>query len=114
MKMPRYIDADKLLARYKERCAGCKETQNYCEHCCDLADVIDDIEDAPTADAVERKRGRWIKNDFYEDALMCSCCHAYLDKEDWSRHYFYFCYHCGAFMEGMDCGADNREEKADG
>lgn len=60
---------------------------------------------------VERKKGRWIKNDFYEDALMCSCCHAYLDKEDWSRHYFYFCYHCGAFMEGMDCGADMRGKK---
>ena len=48
--MPRYIDADKLLARYKERCAGCKETKNYCEHCCDIADVISDIEDAPTVD----------------------------------------------------------------
>lgn len=45
----RLIDADKLLARYKERCAGCKETKNYCEHCCDIADVISDIEDAPSA-----------------------------------------------------------------
>lgn len=48
----RLIDADKLLARYKERCAGCKETKNYCEHCCDIADVISDIEDAPTVDIV--------------------------------------------------------------
>lgn len=51
--MPRYIDADKLLARYKERCAGCKETPNFCEHFCDIADVISDIEDAPTEDIVE-------------------------------------------------------------
>ena len=50
--MPRYIDADELLARYKERCAGCKETKNYCEHCCDIADVICDIEDAPFIDIV--------------------------------------------------------------
>ena len=56
----------------------------------------------PSVNVVERMRGKWIKNDFYEDALMCSCCRAYLDKEDWSRHYFYFCYHCGAFMEGME------------
>lgn len=56
----RLIDADKLLARYKERlCAGCKKTKNYCEHCCDIPDVIDDIEDAPTVDAVEPKKG-WI------------------------------------------------------
>lgn len=54
----RIIDGDKLLARYKERCAGCKETKNYCEHCCDIADVISDIEDAPTIDAVEVVRCR--------------------------------------------------------
>ena len=58
----------------------------------------------------EWKKGRWIKNDFYEDALMCSCCNAYLDKEDWNRHYFYFCYHCGAFMEGMDDGEEKTDE----
>lgn len=50
----------------------------------------------------ELKKGKWVKNEFYENALQCSNCHAYLDKEDWSRHYFYFCYHCGAFMEGME------------
>lgn len=50
----------------------------------------------------ELKKGKWIKNKFYENALQCSNCDAYLDKEDWSRHYFYFCYHCGAFMEGME------------
>ena len=63
---------------------------------------------------LEQKKGKWIKHYFYENALMCSCCKAHLDKEDWSRHYFYFCYHCGAFMEGMDCDADMREEKTDG
>lgn len=49
----RMIDGDKLLARYKERCAGCKFTPNRCEHFCDIADVISDIEDAPTEDIVE-------------------------------------------------------------
>ena len=53
-------------------------------------------------------RNLWIKNDFYEDALMCSCCRAYLGREDWSSHNFYFCYHYGAFMEGMDRGPDMR------
>lgn len=80
----------------------------YCSNTISKTISNNDIARFPTIEM--RKRGRWIKNDFYEDALMCSCCNAYLDKEDWGRHYFYFCYHCGAFMEGMDTG----EEKQDG
>lgn len=99
--MPRYIDADWLL----ERAVPMGWSTPLW-----VTDIA--IKDAPTADVVEVKRGKWIKNEFYADALMCSCCKAYLDKEDWSRHYFYFCYHCGAFMEGMDDGTDM--EKQDG
>lgn len=92
--MPRYIDADKLLARYKARCAGCKETKNYCEHCCDLADVISDIEDAPTIE--ERKKGEW--SEFVPGLYKCSECGKFSPtKED-------FC---------PNCGADMREEQAD-
>lgn len=96
-KTPRYIDANRLIDL-----ATHEGAYGYVD--------VHDIYSIPVADVVERKKGRWIKNDFYEDALMCSCCNAYLDKEDWGRHYFYFCYHCGAFMEGMDVG----EEKTDG
>lgn len=103
----RLIDGDKLLARYKERCAGCKETKNYCEYCCDIADIISDIEDAPTADIVERKKGKWIhKNDKdyagggYE---KCSCCgFRYCDWifiEDAK-----YCPNCGADMRGENNG----------
>lgn len=56
------------------------------------------------------RKGKWIQNDYYKDALMCSCCKAYLDKEDWSRHYFYYCYHCGAEMEKMDDGEETANE----
>ncbi len=105
--MPRYIDADKLLARYKERCAGCKETKNYCEHCCDLADVIDDIEDAPTADVVERNKGKWEeKTVLYDDLTIeqwqsarCSVCGLYHTTP--YSYYFYhykYCPYCGAEM----------------
>ena len=98
-KMPRYIDADKLLARYKERCAGCKETKNYCEHCCDLADVIDDIEDAPTVDLVERKRGKWLDFPVADGLLLClrcSSCGVLRMGEPLS----FFCPWCGADMRG--------------
>ena len=97
----RMIDGDKLLARYKERCAGCKETKNYCEHCCDIADVIDDIEDAPTIE--ERKKGKWIVP--HHDVVIsgtCSCC-------GWDAILF------ETDVAGMpycpNCGADMREEK---
>ena len=88
------IDGEELLARYKARCNGCKETKNYCEHCCDIADIINDIEDAPTIE--ERKKGKWRH---YDGMYACEICRSQLD--DISP----FC---------PMCGADMREEKADG
>ena len=80
--MPRYIDADKLLARYKERCAGCKETKNYCEHCCDLADVIDDIEDEPTVDAVAVVRCKDCKW-FLSEEHCCNYLYLVTEKDNY-------------------------------
>lgn len=98
----RLIDADKLLARLKARCAGCKETKNYCEHCCDIADVIDDIEDAPTEDVVERKIGTWIDDD---GLYVCSSCnklwaHWWANAMPPERLYkeMKYCPRCGAEM----------------
>lgn len=97
----RLIDADKLLARYKERCAGCKETKNYCEHCCDLADVISDIEDAPTLEA----KGKWIIDGHH---IECNQCGAYMCDKDREGDKFpiNFCPCCGADMRG-----DGNDEK---
>lgn len=107
--MPRYIDADKLLAQYKERCAGCKFTPNHCEHFCDIADVISDIEDAPTADVVERKTGTWINDDGLYRCSSCNLLWAHwwasaMPPERLYKEMKYCPY----------CGADMREEKTDG
>lgn len=100
----RLIDADKLLARYKELCAGCKETKNYCEHCCDIADIISDIEDAPTVDVAERKKGKrmTVENPNYspfdlssEKISVCSVCGYAREQHD-----FNYCPNCGADMRG--------------
>lgn len=94
----RLIDADKLLARYKAGCEGCKETQNYCEHCCDIADVISDIEDAPTIE--ERKKGKWEYpstngvRPFGFDTVYCSECGFFTV---WDNNYNY-CPNCGVDM----------------
>ena len=88
----RPIDGDKLLARYKERCAGCKETQNYCEHCCDIADVISDIEDAPTAQPEKEipKRVLWSGWKGYRDTrYKCQTCNKPVKNDD------VYCHRCG-------------------
>ena len=89
----RPIDADKLLARYKERCAECKFTPNHCEHFCDIADVISDIEDAPTIE--ERKKAEWIDVRDYCGEFMCSNC-----KETNINNSYKYCPYCGADMRG--------------
>lgn len=98
----RLIDGEELLARYKARCNGCKETKNYCEHCCDIADIINDIEDAPTIE--ERKKGKWM--DMGDYCVCNQCWHTeqqFNGVEQIPRHT-----PCCAM-----CGADMREEKKD-
>ena len=92
------IDGEELLARYKARCNGCKETKNYCEHCCDIADIINDIEDA----IEERKKGKWIVEGHHPNYLLrCSACQ---EIAMWAGgiSYIYpnFCPNCGADMRG--------------
>lgn len=99
----RLIDADKLLAQYKERCAGCKETKNYCEHCCDIADVISDIEDAPTADAVEVVRCKDCKWNG-DDCTWCSKPSLVLNGDYIS---------CLCIEPGWFCADGERKEKTD-
>lgn len=89
----RPIDADKLLARYKERCAGCKFTPNHCEHFCDIADVISDIEDAPTIEG--RKKGKWYVRDITRyggKPYICTVCGR------GANDVYHFCPSCGADM----------------
>lgn len=38
---------------------------------CGIGDVLDDVEDFPAADVVERKRGEWKVNSVY---IKCSVC----------------------------------------
>lgn len=90
----RMIDGDKLLARYKERCAGCKETKNYCEHCCDIADVISDIEDAPTIDIVRCAECEHYQKDHY---FECALHTASVKPDDF----------CGFGERRKDNGKDN-------
>ena len=66
---------------------------------CGIGDVLDDLEDAPSADVVEQKRGRW-ELDILDGTpvygpvtIVCSECHRI------SFSGFPYCPNCGAKME---------------
>ena len=65
-----------------------------------LRETIDSV---PSADVVERKRGKWIGGNGV-DYVRCGCCHK---DYDWvsQAQYYNFCPNCGAQMEGDDNNA---------
>lgn len=83
----RLIDADKL------------EKQEYWgnERCFDYVDA-EDIDNAPTVDAVEVVHGRWVTH--YRsgtpvaEGYVSTCC------DMWNKRKSPYCPHCGAKMDG--------------
>lgn len=99
-KTPRYIDANKLIDLAMHEGA-----YGYVD--------VHDIHNAPTADVVEWKKGKWIITDIYNNRVWhcnCSECgedplHFISGTEDWWLNKLpNFC---------PSCGADMREEKTD-
>jgi hypothetical protein len=93
--MARYIDADALYCRVKEK------TNPYGKPTLDYESgvkVLNMIEQTPTADVVEVKHGEWIGGEFnnysgeYEE--QCSNCKKF--SREYTRPY---CPNCGAKMK---------------
>ena len=62
-----------------------------------LLEAMLEIDYCPTVDPV--KHGRWI--DKYGDGdWHCSCCGAIVENHEQDYRNWYFCYHCGARMDG--------------
>ena len=95
----RLIDADELLAKWKKDCTG-GECLGDCFDC-QFPTAIEELEDAPTIDAVEVVHGEWKYNP--KDAIemmftlpKCSICgHESSDALN-------YCPNCGAKMEVQD------------
>lgn len=85
--MPRYIDADALLNKVERYFSGLPIVVHH--------DMVEYIENAPTADVVERKRGRLLNA---EPVGECSICGWLMDYRDG----FNYCPNCGAEMEEED------------
>lgn len=71
--------------------------------------TVEDIDSAPTVDAVEREHGVWLRgSDIYGNKFMnCSQCHTDTDipeMYDWEdvREMYHFCPFCGADMREED------------
>jgi hypothetical protein len=105
--MSRYIDADKLRKDEIARC-HCVPCVGSCDN--NWKDLDEVLNDAPTADVVEVRHGRWIFNpdgtDWGIGAWKCSLCKCKNDNlgadNRFSPHIYAgsnFCPHCGAKMD---------------
>lgn len=100
----RLIDADELKEQLKERYE--KAYKWRCETTLykDKADgeiaafleAVRTLNNAPTVDAVERKKGKWIRNS--NGTYSCSLCQSWIPNEQ--RYYANYCLFCGADMRG--------------
>lgn len=102
--MPRYIDADALMEQMINACMGVMSGSEP------FNKPLKVLESAPTADVVERKRGKWIKHKD-RDCWYCSECkkdnyYAYCWNSDTGKYEIqdHFCPNCGADMRGEEDG----------
>lgn len=105
----RLIDADALYRNAPDAYADCFEDCRRCTKL-DNGDLYELIEKQPTVDAVERKRGKWIKNEG-KFGWHCSVCkvdnfYAYVWNSETGKNDFQdrYCPNCGAEMGGENNG----------
>lgn len=84
--MPRYIDADKLIAEYDRVHIGPPGGARKL------------MEEAPTAEVAEVKHGQWWR---YGYKYECSICTAKINLDGTPiQNGMYYCPNCGAKMDG--------------
>ena len=91
--MPRYIDADKLSENIIERVNN-PAIRSW---------LLSLINESPTADVAEVKRGEW-KEAEDGDGIVCSVCGSDFCTLVLDVYGYNYCPNCGAKMEGNDEG----------
>lgn len=115
--MAEYIDRDAFLAGQRHLfCDNCEKRKGMKNgkirflygigdapcRACDIEDVLDNVEDFPAADVVERKKGKWIKETnptlgaCLQEVYICSVCGVASGCQYSVRRSF--CPNCGADM----------------
>ena len=107
----RLIDADALAKAFREASKTDDSENNRTWWSEALISAAEEVDDAPTVDAVERKRGKWVlhpevRNIYGGIYIECSECHTkyvvqYVEDEK-------YCRNCGAEMERGE--ANEREQ----
>ncbi len=97
--MPRLIDANALISQYPKNVFTAQ-----IDYAQGMRDVIDDIQNAPTVDAVEVVHGRWEFSHTTTvekyDVVKCSNCgHEAFAIANYVK-YGHYCPNCGAKMDG--------------
>ena len=95
--MAEYIEREALLKFIENGLNNPDKTKAFGY---DAVEIMTEVQYAPAADVVERKRGEWefVEQRFYHGGFInlfrCSECSAATDKE------YNFCPNCGADMRG--------------
>ena len=98
--MPRYIDADKMIADTK----AMKQIADGIE----IDGIVKYIEEHSTAAVAEVKHGEWIdlhdENVLYEQTYKCSACGEWFVIEAGTpkENGYKYCPNCGARMDGEE------------
>ena len=91
----RLIDADALIDKYQSEFSI--DVFRY--------EILEDLNEAPTVEAVPVVHGHWINCMNYP--LRCSNCGIIVDSVNgipWANKSFKYCPHCGAKMDGKQNG----------
>lgn len=96
--MPRYIDAEAVERDFQEWRNLFSWEDGATERAV-ISRAIQTLQSQPTADVVERKIGKWVKQNPFVDTEECSLCKYNIYSEELETP---FCPWCGAEMETND------------
>lgn len=117
--MAKYIDCDAFIAEKRMHyCAACKRRQGmkngkmqFCYEigdapcrACDVADMLDYIEDFPTADVAPVRHGKWNPFDLTwgHSIYACTVCEEAIDVPTrMGKPIYAYCPACGADMREL-------------
>ena len=100
--MTKYIDVNKLINQIKDLPTWIEvlgfgwRSAKYPNGVFDCEDVINSIQNQPTADVEELKHGEWVYDHWCE--FKCSICGHWSQTEPRARENY--CPNCGAKMDG--------------
>ena len=106
--MARYIDADRLKEHIKDLPTWWADgggvygqSMKYPEGMFDCEDIINSIDNQPTADVEEVKHGEWVNVEGFVVCERCGSSPAYWEpKPNNPKGYPPRCHECGAKMDG--------------